>query len=596
MVLREDVGVALDARLRPAALIVPARLLLEQVGDFVQPPGLQPVEPTLLATDHGNHRTLPAPDLRNERRKIELASDLHFVGHRLAEPDRLPQVVEPRAEHGVAAGAVTLELLVEELPDALEVRLQSHALLMRLLGNVTSLLAFVEQRVHPRLFVAWRRRHAGIEVDEEADRAALLGAEARELPERVPGHAAGHEGRFYVGMRCYTAGHGTRTSDDLVQMLRKADVQTLVDVRRYPGSRRNPQFNQGVLASALATAGIRYTHAEALGGRLSGEPGEERFGCIRTAAFRSYAARMGTPEWQQALAGGARGAGSLLPLRRDELAPLPPQADRGRARRTEVRSAASASGRRGATSSLGRRRGARRTALPLRRARRLTRQAREVDRPADAFGDAPLDVSLERGHLLGITRDEPARNVPGEDVGGIERAGRERQVSADRANLTRLSETGRAERPDRIGAAEPLEPEDALPRAGESGRAAAERPPLPSTTHRAREPLTRRQARGLDGHRPRPGSGPHERPERRAGQANLAGARRNRAHSARAPRRELGFPAPDAARRPRAVRLGRLTPRERPGLRQRGGQRDLEDRLSRRRGVCSTRHCEQARE
>jgi uncharacterized protein (DUF488 family) len=43
-------------------------------------------------------------------------------------------------------------------------------------------------------------------------------------------------------------------------------------------------------------------HAEALGGRLSVEPGEERFGCIRTPAFRSYAARMGTDAWQEALA------------------------------------------------------------------------------------------------------------------------------------------------------------------------------------------------------------------------------------------------------------------------------------------------------
>jgi uncharacterized protein (DUF488 family) len=88
-----------------------------------------------------------------------------------------------------------------------------------------------------------------------------------------------------------------------MRMLRKAGVQTLVDVRRYPGSRRNPQFNQGGLGDALAAAGIRYIHAGALGGRLSDEPGEERFSCIRTTAFRSYAARMGTPEWQQALAG-----------------------------------------------------------------------------------------------------------------------------------------------------------------------------------------------------------------------------------------------------------------------------------------------------
>jgi uncharacterized protein (DUF488 family) len=86
-------------------------------------------------------------------------------------------------------------------------------------------------------------------------------------------------------------------------MLRRATVETLVDVRRYPGSRRNPQFNRGTLAEALAAAGIRYTHAEELGGRLRGQPGEERFACIRTAAFRSYAARMGTDEWQQALAG-----------------------------------------------------------------------------------------------------------------------------------------------------------------------------------------------------------------------------------------------------------------------------------------------------
>lgn len=103
-------------------------------------------------------------------------------------------------------------------------------------------------------------------------------------------------------MTAYTAGHGTRTADELVGLLLKAHVETLVDVRRYPGSRRNPQFNKTALAESLAAAGIRYRHVEALGGRLSGEAGEERFGCIRTAAFRSYAARMGTPEWQEAFA------------------------------------------------------------------------------------------------------------------------------------------------------------------------------------------------------------------------------------------------------------------------------------------------------
>ena len=85
-------------------------------------------------------------------------------------------------------------------------------------------------------------------------------------------------------------------------MLQGAGVETLVDVRRYPSSRRNPQYNRPALERSLAEAGIAYRHAEALGGMRSGEPGEERFACVRPAAFRSYVARMGSAEWQEALA------------------------------------------------------------------------------------------------------------------------------------------------------------------------------------------------------------------------------------------------------------------------------------------------------
>jgi len=98
-----------------------------------------------------------------------------------------------------------------------------------------------------------------------------------------------------------TIGHGTRSAEELVETLLGAGVQTLVDVRRFPGSRRNPQFGREALESSLDEAGIAYRHAVELGGRLSGEPGEDRFGCIRVAAFRSYAARMGSEAWQHAL-------------------------------------------------------------------------------------------------------------------------------------------------------------------------------------------------------------------------------------------------------------------------------------------------------
>jgi uncharacterized protein (DUF488 family) len=103
-------------------------------------------------------------------------------------------------------------------------------------------------------------------------------------------------------MLIHTIGHGTRPLEELVALLRAGGVRTLVDVRRFPGSRRNPQFDRSALPAALEPAGVAYVHAPALGGRLSNEPGEERFGCIRVAAFRSYAARMTTAGWQEALA------------------------------------------------------------------------------------------------------------------------------------------------------------------------------------------------------------------------------------------------------------------------------------------------------
>jgi uncharacterized protein (DUF488 family) len=103
-------------------------------------------------------------------------------------------------------------------------------------------------------------------------------------------------------MHAFTVGHGIRPLAELVATVRAAGAQTLVDVRRYPSSRRNPQFSQEPLRDALEAAGIAYRHAVELGGRRSGEPGEQEFACLRVAAFRSYAARMRTREWQEALA------------------------------------------------------------------------------------------------------------------------------------------------------------------------------------------------------------------------------------------------------------------------------------------------------
>ena len=97
----------------------------------------------------------------------------------------------------------------------------------------------------------------------------------------------------------HTIGHGRRPVEELVECLREASVETLVDVRRFPASRRNPQFNQATLAATLADVGIAYEHAVDLGGLRTNEPGEELFVCL--GQFAGYAARMRTTAWQTAL-------------------------------------------------------------------------------------------------------------------------------------------------------------------------------------------------------------------------------------------------------------------------------------------------------
>lgn len=59
-------------------------------------------------------------------------------------------------------------------------------------------------------------------------------------------------------MKVYTIGHSNRKQDDFLDLLKHYQIEIIVDVRRYPGSRKNPQFNSGNLKKALQPAGIVY--------------------------------------------------------------------------------------------------------------------------------------------------------------------------------------------------------------------------------------------------------------------------------------------------------------------------------------------------
>lgn len=65
----------------------------------------------------------------------------------------------------------------------------------------------------------------------------------------------------------YTIGHSNRSLDDFVALLSEANVQHVVDVRAFPRSRTNPQFNEANLPEALRPFQLTYEHVPALGGR-----------------------------------------------------------------------------------------------------------------------------------------------------------------------------------------------------------------------------------------------------------------------------------------------------------------------------------------
>lgn len=86
----------------------------------------------------------------------------------------------------------------------------------------------------------------------------------------------------------WTIGHSTRSIAEFLGVLKRYEIEQLVDVRRFPGSRRLPQFGQEALRCALSEAGIGYTWIEALGGRRRAVEGTPNT-AWRNASFRGYA-------------------------------------------------------------------------------------------------------------------------------------------------------------------------------------------------------------------------------------------------------------------------------------------------------------------
>lgn len=98
----------------------------------------------------------------------------------------------------------------------------------------------------------------------------------------------------------YTIGHSTRSLDELVSALKAHGIETLVDIRAFPVSRRLPHFNREALERSLPEQGIRYLWMKALGGYRKATGKDSPHTALRNANFRNYADYTLTPEFEQA--------------------------------------------------------------------------------------------------------------------------------------------------------------------------------------------------------------------------------------------------------------------------------------------------------
>lgn len=98
----------------------------------------------------------------------------------------------------------------------------------------------------------------------------------------------------------YTIGHSTHSIDVFLSMLESYDIKTIVDIRRFPGSRKFPQFNQDNLKIVLEEAGIQYISMLELGGRR--KPDNNSKNTIwKNESFRGYADYMETAAFENAV-------------------------------------------------------------------------------------------------------------------------------------------------------------------------------------------------------------------------------------------------------------------------------------------------------
>jgi hypothetical protein len=117
------------------------------------------------------------------------------------------------------------------------------------------------------------------------------------------GHSTGEAGTMNPGRSAMppvvlTVGHSNHPLDRFLALLARHGVEALVDIRRFPGSRKHPHFNRDNLAAALPNSGVEYHRLQALGGRRQKQRDESPNLGLENKGFRNYADYMLTDQFR----------------------------------------------------------------------------------------------------------------------------------------------------------------------------------------------------------------------------------------------------------------------------------------------------------
>ena len=102
------------------------------------------------------------------------------------------------------------------------------------------------------------------------------------------------------GLTVWTIGHSTRPIEEFLGLLAQYRIDTIADVRSFPGSRKYPQYGKEALGATLAAHALGYHWLQALGGRRRVSPDSPNT-AWRNASFRGYADYMASGEFAQGL-------------------------------------------------------------------------------------------------------------------------------------------------------------------------------------------------------------------------------------------------------------------------------------------------------